>query len=435
MSSADKMKQWFDEAAVRANAASDDAVFKKVKTAYIKTIQHESTQHRPSMWRFVMKSPLTKLAVAAAVIIACVIGLSLWKTTGSGVALADVLARVEGVKSFRLKGDFTIASEPVSGEPFHMEIHGEVLASQEWGRKTGTTYFQRQKKTLVEINHRSKTYTRTELDDPAFRRMEEGLVEDFDASFWLRQMMKSKYESLGRSTLDGVEVEGFHTTDPNCGAGSPLIDPQVDVKLWVDVKTRMPVRMESRTSGSMPMGGRTNNQSVLHDFQWDLPVTAADFEPPPVPEGYLVVVDKLPEPLTEEGAIQGLKQCVEWLGKYPGNLRGALPGGIQSELDRSDSPATVQLKDELKGLTEQDRVNRLMEAGTPLRRLRRFFTGLNLDGKDAAYYGRTVTPQDADKVLMRWKLSDSEYRIIYGDLHAETVSSERLAELEKAVPK
>jgi hypothetical protein len=71
----------------------------------------------------------------------------------------------------------------------------------------------------------------------------------------------------------------------------------------------------------------------------------------------------------------------------------------------------------------------------PLRGLERFYNGLQRDKKDPAYYGKTVTPKDADKVLMRWKLSDSEYRVIYGDLHAETVTPEKLAELEKLLPK
>jgi hypothetical protein len=48
---------------------------------------------------------------------------------------------------------------------------------------------------------------------------------------------------------------------------------------------------------------------------------------------------------------------------------------------------------------------------------------------------RTVTPKDTDKVLLRRKLSDKEYRVIFGDLHAETVTPERLAELEKALRK
>jgi hypothetical protein len=49
---------------------------------------------------------------------------------------------------------------------------------------------------------------------------------------------------------------------------------------------------------------------------------------------------------------------------------------------------------------------------------------------DAAYYGKTVGPSDKDKVLFRWKLDDGRYQVIFGDLRAETVTAERLHELE-----
>ncbi len=403
----------------------------------------------PDIWRIIMKNPVTKIAAAAVIIIACSTGLILWERTGSGIALADVLARVEQAKAFRCKGTFTLAGEPVPGKPYHWELRGEVLTSREWGRKGSRevpdpsggkntlleTYFCTAEKTMVEISHAQKRYTRTELDDVAFQYMQEGLVEDNNPVWFLRGIMRCKYESLGRSTLEGTEVEGFRTTDPNYGPARGLTDPQVDAKLWVDAKTQMPVRFETLVSGLARRGGKMSNHSVLQDIQWDVPVTAADFAPPPVPEGYLAVVDKRPGPLTEEAAIQALRQCVEWLGKYPANFRAAPLRGIQSELDASDSPAAVRLKEELKGLTEQDRINRLMEAGTPLRRVDRFFFALSANRKDPAYYGNIVTPQDADKVLMRWKVSDNEYRVIYGDLRAETVSPEKLAELEKTLPK
>ena len=265
--------------------------------------------------------------------------------------------------------------------------------------------------------------------------MREQIVEDSDASRLLREITKCKHESLGRSMLDGTEVEGFRTTDPNCSVAVGLLDPQVDGKLWIDVKTRLPVRVEAFASGLARNGGKMTSQILMHDFQWDGPVAASEFEPPAVPNGYLVVVDALPGPLTEEGAIQGLRQCVEWLAKYPGNIGVEPPRGIQFELDGCDSPAAARLKEELKGLAEQDKINRLMDAGTPLRRVHRFFMGLNKDSKDPAYYGKTVTPKDADKVLLRWKLSDKEWRVIFGDLRAETVSPEKLAELEGGLSK
>ena len=51
--------------------------------------------------------------------------------------------------------------------------------------------------------------------------------------------------------------------------------------------------------------------------------------------------------------------------------------------------------------------------------------------KEPAYYGDTVTVSDSDKVLVRWKISKSRYRVIYGSLKAETVTKEKLDELER----
>ena len=60
------------------------------------------------------------------------------------------------------------------------------------------------------------------------------------------------------------------------------------------------------------------------------------------------------------------------------------------------------------------------------------FYGTLVDGKkEPAYYGQSVTPEDANAVLLRWKVSDSEYRVIFGDLSVRTVTTEELAELEK----
>jgi hypothetical protein len=95
----------------------------------------------------------------------------------------------------------------------------------------------------------------------------------------------------------------------------------------------------------------------------------------------------------------------------------------------------MRLKEEIKGLTDDEINNKLVDFLMPIRGLGRFYTWLEFDKKDRAYYGKTVAPEDADKVLMRWKVSDNENRVIYGDLHAETVTPEKLAELEADLPK
>ena len=55
---------------------------------------------------------------------------------------------------------------------------------------------------------------------------------------------------------------------------------------------------------------------------------------------------------------------------------------------------------------------------------------LETESKEPMYYGQTVTAADTDKVLLRWKLDDGTYRVIFGDLRIEDVSPPRLAELE-----
>ena len=47
----------------------------------------------------------------------------------------------------------------------------------------------------------------------------------------------------------------------------------------------------------------------------------------------------------------------------------------------------------------------------------------------------SVNVLGAELPLMRWRVSDDEYRVIFGDLHVETVSADTLATLEAALPK
>jgi hypothetical protein len=50
--------------------------------------------------------------------------------------------------------------------------------------------------------------------------------------------------------------------------------------------------------------------------------------------------------------------------------------------------------------------------------------------KDVVYYGDSVDPQDSNAVLIQWKLSDGEYKVIFGDLREKTVSAEELIRLQ-----
>jgi outer membrane lipoprotein-sorting protein len=88
--------------------------------------------------------------------------------------------------------------------------------------------------------------------------------------------MAKGYKELGRKTLDGIDVEGIEVQDPPTD-GEPL-DSAVG-RMWVDVKTEMPVRIE--------IEGLAHQQHAqwIMDFRWDAAVDPSVFAPN-IPDGY-----------------------------------------------------------------------------------------------------------------------------------------------------
>ena len=174
-----------------------------------------------AMRSMIMRNPWTRLAAVAAVLIACGIGLVLWRTTGTGIALADVLARVEQVKAFRCKGISKSTSETPTGKPSLWEMHSDILESKEYGvrlthqeldpngAKTSLTetYFNFGKKIVTTVDHAEKRYIRAELNDFMAQQIQKEFSRYSDLAGFLKEIIACKYESIGRSTVDGVDVE------------------------------------------------------------------------------------------------------------------------------------------------------------------------------------------------------------------------------------
>ena len=431
---------------IGAEAVPDDLqkIARETSNDFSRSLRQARQPKRYILLEQIIKNPIRKLTAAAVIIIACVIGLSLWKTTSSEIVLADVLARTEQVKAVKYKTTFKVFGSEDPNKLWANERH-TMLTSQEYGwistdekrdpngeEITGSIqyYYPYQKIREIQIDHTKKTYKRRVTDSQV---QNERSQSQEDPLSYLKGFLKIKYESIGRSIIDDIEVAGFRTTDPNYKYKGPRFtnvkeNPQYETKLWVDVKTLLPVRIEYLTSDTYD-GGKTRAfvQEVDHDFQWDIPIDASEFEAPPIPDGY-AIQDMFPEPATEENAIGGLKQCVELFGNYPERIDLAY---LWAESEKSETIAALRLKKELKGLTGLERDNKKMDALKPMRFLNKFYIGLAK--KDSTYYGKTVTLEDTDKVLMRWKVSDNEFRVIFGDLHVEDVSSEKLAELEASL--
>lgn len=439
MKSADDIKRLFKDAELSIHPDTDEQVFNDVLQAQQKIT--EDLPVVPNRWRMTMKNPLTKLAIAAVVAVACLIGLSLWTGTGSGIALADVLTRIEQVSVYMYQISMTVTGQAVGDRPMDQEMQGTVLISQDQGTKmsmemvdpnSGESILQEQymlphEKAMIMIIPSKKKYVRMELDDTLVERAQK---QNNDPRAMIKKILECDYKSIGKSTIDGIEVEGFQTTDPSYQGGA--FGGQVDVKIWVDVKTWLPIRseMDIQVRDTMHMHG------VVNDFQWDVSVDAAEFEPV-IPDDYTTLAGgpiKMPA-INEETAIQGLRLFAELSGQYPEEINLMTLMSQMREFEKSDIPAAKQLQEETKELEGEEKSRKIMDTMMPILGLGSFYISLVQDKKDPAYYGEFVTPEDADQVLMRWKVSDNEYRVVFGDLHAETVTAEVLAELEKTLPK
>ena len=393
-----------------------------------------------------MKRSITAVIVIV-VAIACIASLTLWRGTGSGIALADVLTQIQQVSVYMYQMSFSTTGAVVHDEPVNTEVHATVLMSQDLGMKitmemesddpetskpmVQDMYVLPQQQKMVTLMPGQKKYMEIDLDAAAF---EEQQKQNNDPSAMVEQILACDYTSLGRSTIDGIEVEGFQTSDPNCvdGAG------QVEVSIWVDVKTQLPVRFEADTEigEEMGLGEDVHVHTVIHDFQWDVSVDASEFEPV-IPDDYTAMTNepiKMPA-MDEEAALEGLKLFAELSGAYPKKLDLMTLLSQAGELATKDLPTARELHDQGKESDVDARIRARLETTMPIQGLGMFYMLLVQEGKAPAYYGDVVTPADEGQVLLRWKVSETEYRVVFGNLRAETVTPEVLAELEKAVAK
>jgi len=418
-------------------------IAQEVSRDFIKTLTQTKQPENYVLGDYFMKNRLLKLAVAAAVIIVVVLaGLPFLGKKGPGIALADVLAKVEQAKAFMYKMKINMSGSMMTGKPGEItEMKHTITISKDYGMKcemetavpstdktiTQIMYILPEQKAAIMIMPEMKKYLQMEFDDELVARMKK---QNNDPREMIKQIMGCQYTELGRSVIDGVEVEGFHTTDPAMlgGAGE-----NIKYTLWVDAKSWLPVRAEM----DFKMGEQMQANSVIYDYQWNIAVDASDFEPV-IPEDYTPLSSeaiKMPS-MSEKAAIEGLKYFVELSGQYPKKLDMI---GLMQEfaaIQKSRKPTDTGFKspsekpDEMK---LQGRLKETMKIMRPVQSLAMFYMSLVQDKKEPVYYGESVGPNDADKVLLRWKVSDSQYRVIFGNLTAADVTAEKLAELEKLV--
>ena len=224
-----------------------------------------------------MAHPIMKLAAAAAVILAGLLGLNIISVPhDSGVAWAAIPDHIEEIDTFMFRltigvfdKDATSIADKHAGQwtfylseryGFRMDIGAGDGTVVSWYVAPGSD-------TLVTVIPGEKKWSKSPLPPEQRGQMPE---EYKDPADYINRFMAHGYKGLGRSVIDGVEVDGIEVTDPPTDGGK--LDKGIG-RMWVDVQTELPIRIE--------IEGTADGQAVrwLMEFKWAEAVDPAVFEP------------------------------------------------------------------------------------------------------------------------------------------------------------
>jgi hypothetical protein len=370
--------------------------------------------------RTIMKSRMAKLTAAAVITLAMVVCIDRFggSVGTASVAWGKVVENVEQVRSSVYRTKTTILGLPyvnrgamrqTEGLAYYSSEHGMRIDRYENAKLIEVKHWVPAENAIISIFPPKKRYQRNVFSQQEFtRRHRKRNWKEF-----IKHFMSFEHSKLGRRIINGVELEGAEVNDPKVMLDNAY--ESVVVRLWVDVQTNLPARVEMKGTAG---GGAIKCEQVVDVVELNTELAASEFEPN-IPQDYTLCKEVQVEDEDEGRAIRGLRLFAQVTGgQYPSSL--ALLTAV-SELYAARS------LEKLRTLGKEEK-----EEAMSIHSTCAFYAALDRAGKDVAYYGGEVTADDVDAVLIRWKNSDNEYRVIFGDLTAENVTAKVLAELEPA---
>jgi len=343
-----------------------------------------------SKWRYTMQSRVVKLAAAAVILMAVAIHFWGGSIEGVGVALADVLAQIEGFRPYRCR----VTVEKAGKNTHAYTLERLSLSQRREIRPDGTI-------TVFDLSIPKELLLDTEREQAHEHWLDMEPKTDFDLLAHANAMQQYAVEELGIETVEGHTVQGFHTASQFN-----------DLTLWADVETQLPVRFRI-------IHVQADRTILLEQFEFDVPFDETLFSTT-APAGYTVKktgkgyadVPHVGAGLPEEPLLTGLKVVAEFLdGVFPPAIE--LPK-IQQTLrqyiqDNNLSDEEVQEEVQERLLPVSDYWTKAVWYINALRHSQR--------ATDLQYVGAGVQLGDAQAAIMWWCLPDaSTYRVIYGDL-------------------
>jgi len=343
-----------------------------------------------------------RIVVAAAAALVLIVGWNLIFRGGPGdIAWAQVIAQVREAQDYICHID-RVATPMDSMEmvAWFSEKYGQKQAQYIDGKLAAEIFVRPDEQTIHMLHHKNESYVTIGLTSRDARKM----TDMTSARDMVEYFHSFEYSEIGTRDIDGIQASGIEVNDPAMWAG---LYEEGSVRLWVDASTHWPVLIEREFKSDE---GKIVVRETMHDFQWNPSLSKEDFEFE-VPEDYSTL-DFGDANECEEGAIEGLRAYSKLTnGRYPNDpALGMAASEIHNNQDRLQK----------EGLSGPDIIKEIFKT----RDFSTFYAGLVEDDVEVEYHGDSVGALDHDKVLMRWRLDDGRWRVIYGDLRAATIEGD-----------
>jgi len=349
--------------------------------------------------RTIMKSPITKLAAAAVIMLAVLIGLN--RIMGSTPAFAEIVrplltARTATFKmTMKVEGGPTQTADCMFMEPIRMRqtaSQGAIVISDLQEGKIVTLMPAENKATVVEMENIPESGDQSQFN--MFHEIRKRIQE-------AQETEDESVKFLGEKEIDGMTAIGYHVQKP-----------EVDITVWADLQSKLPVQME------YIVGAVTYTMTdIVFDVELDESLFSLE-----IPEEYTVRTMQVDvsEP-TEKDLLEMFRI---WADHMDDNLPSVLDMTAPMEFVKYQ-----QKKIRAKGEEPSD--ESILELQKILMKMGRggmFVQNLSA-GSDWHYAGKDVKFGDAKTPIFWYRPEGAEtYRVIYGDLSVKDVAPENLPE-------
>jgi len=356
---------------------------------FSKTLMQTRQPRYYVLWENIMKSKITKLAAAAAIIVVAFLGIS--QFFAGTVTFADVIKPILNARTVVF--DFVVGGEET----------GTVLHDIVVGNRIRRTFSSIDSIQILDLDN-AKMLTLDPKSKGAAYIDIQGLIQEGTKNILglvrntindLKEHPDSQ-ENLGKNQIDGREVVGFLVRGQN-----------EEITIWADPDTAKPVRIELLFGQLF---------GIIKNIEFDVPVDESLVSMEPPADYTLAGMEYKMNQFTEQDFIESLRIWAEFV------LDGRFPETLSQEDYIKTSPLLVEKLFQSKLSKEEG-----PRIGMTFGRGMMFFQVTLVGGCDWHYAGNGVKLGDAEKAIFWYQPEDSEtYRVIYGDLHVEDVAPENL---------